>query len=60
LVVFGVTLGITKAASGDLRSRMDNLNSETPFGYGVSQKISIGQIAADKIVINSPVIQDEL
>ncbi|HBB04160.1 TPA: hypothetical protein DCZ39_04690 [Patescibacteria group bacterium] len=39
---------------------MDNLNSEIPFGYAVSQKISIDAIAVDKVVIKSPVIQDEL
>ena len=39
---------------------MDNLNSEIPFGYAVSQKISVDQIAVDKIIIKSPVIQDEL
>jgi hypothetical protein len=39
---------------------MDNLNTEIPFGYAVTQKITIDQITADKIVIKSPIIQDEL
>lgn len=55
-----LVFGITYAATGDLRDRMDNLNSEIPFGYAVSQKITVSQITTDKIVINSPVIQDEL
>lgn len=52
--------GITSAATGDLWSRMDNLNDEIPFGYAVSQKISVDQITTSKIVIKSPVIEDEL
>lgn len=52
--------GVTSAATGDLRDRMDNLNSEIPFGYTVSQKVTVDQIAVDKIVVKSPVIQDEL
>ena len=39
---------------------MDNLNDEIPFGYAVSQKVTVDQITADKIVIKSPVIEDEL
>jgi|GEM_PF-663811 len=62
IIVTSVLLlfGITTAATGDLRDWMDNLNSEIPFGYAVSQKISVDQIAVDKIIIKSPVIQDEL
>lgn len=52
--------GITSAATGDLRDRMDNLNDEIPFGYAASQKISVNEISANNIVIKSPVIQDEL
>lgn len=52
--------GITSAATGDLWSWMDNLNDEIPFGYAVSQKISVDQITTSKIVIKSPVIEDEL
>lgn len=52
--------GITSAATGDLRDWMDNLNDEIPFGYAVSQKISVDQITATKIIIKSPVIEDEL
>lgn len=52
--------GITSAATGDLRDWMDNLNDEIPFGYATSQKISVNEISANKIVIKSPVIQDEL
>ncbi|MEI6773269.1 MAG: hypothetical protein WCL18_00065 [bacterium] len=51
--------GITTAATGDLRDWMDNLNSEIPFGYAVSQKVGVDQISVDKIVIKSPVIKDE-
>jgi len=39
---------------------MDNLNDEIPFGYAVSQKITVDQIALDKVIIKSPVIEDEL
>ena len=39
---------------------MDNLNGDIPFGYANSQKITVDQISTDKIVIKSPVIQDEL
>lgn len=39
---------------------MDNLNGEIPFGYAVSQKVTVDQISMDKVVIKSPVIQDEL
>ena len=53
-------IGLTKAATGDLRDWMDNLNNEIPFGYAVTQKITVDQITVDKIVIKSPVIQDEL
>lgn len=38
---------------------MDNLSTETPFGYSVIQKITVDQISLDKIVIKSPVIKDE-
>ena len=63
VIIFVIALslfGITRAATGDLRDRMDNLNSEIPFGYAVSQKVSVNQIAVDKIILQSPVIQDEL
>jgi len=39
---------------------MDTLSDQIPFGYTNSQKISITQVTADKIVINSPIIVDEL
>jgi len=38
---------------------MGNLNTEIPFGYAVSQKITVDQITAEKIIIKSPLIQDE-
>ena len=61
IFVLGLFLfGITTAATGDLRDWMDNLNSEIPFGYAVTQKITVDQITSNKIVIKSPVIQDEL
>ena len=43
-----------------MRDWIDNLDGEIPFGYTVSQKISVDQITASKIVITSPVIQDDL
>ncbi len=39
---------------------MDNLSSDLPFGYNSSQTISVDSITTSKIVIKSPVIQDEL
>ena len=39
---------------------MDNLNTEIPFWYAVSQKITVNQITTSHIVINSPIIEDEL
>lgn len=40
---------------------MDNLSSDIPFGYdSSSQTISVDSITTSKIVIKSPVIQDEL
>jgi len=51
---------ITSAATGDLRDRMDTLNEDIPFGYTTTQKISVSQITANKIIITSPVIEDEL
>lgn len=53
-------VSVTSAATGDLRNWMDNLNDEIPFGYLVSQKVTVSQVALDKIIIKSPVIQDEL
>ena len=38
----------------------DNLNDEIPFGYALSQKITIKEITAQKVVIESPIIIDEL
>jgi len=61
--IFAVTLlifGVTKAASGDLRDWMDNLNSEIPFGYTVNQKITVDHVTVNDIAITSPVIEDEL
>jgi len=61
--IFAVGLllfGITTAATGDLWDWMDNMNSEIPFGYTVTQKVTVDQITVDKIIIKSPVIQDEL
>jgi len=61
IFVLGLLLfGITTAATGDLRDWMDNLNSEIPFGYAVSQKITVDQIDINGLTIKSPVIQDEL
>lgn len=52
--------GLASASTWDLRDWMDTLNDEIPFGYTISQKISVDEISVDKIVIKSPVIQDEL
>ncbi len=60
LIVLSGVVGITTAATGDLWNWMDTLNDEIPFGYTISQKITVSQITTDKIVIKSPVIQDEL
>ncbi len=60
IFALGILLfGITTAATWDLWDWMDNLSTETPFGYSVTQKITVDQISLDKIVIKSPVIQDE-
>lgn len=61
IFALGVLLfGVTSAATGDLRDWMDNLNDEIPFWYTATQKITIDQITVGKIVIKSPVIEDEL
>ncbi len=61
IFAFGLLfLWFSFAVEGDLRDWMDNLNDEIPFGYTVSQKITVDQIALDKIIIKSPVIEDEL
>ena len=39
---------------------MDTLSDSIPFGYTLSQKISVSQITPSKVVLTSPVIQDEL
>lgn len=59
-IVAVLLFGITTASTWDLRDWMDNLNGEIPFGYADSQKITVDQISVDKVVIKSPVIQDEL
>lgn len=59
LAVAALLFSVTTAATGDLWDWMDNLNDEIPFGYAVSQKITIDSIAVDKIIIKSPVIEDE-
>lgn len=39
---------------------MDNLSSEIPFGYAVTQKVTVDQISLSAITFQSPVIHDEL
>ena len=39
---------------------MDNLSDNIPFGYTLSQKISVSQISPSQVVLSSPAIQDEL
>lgn len=53
-------IGVASAASGDLWSWMDTLSDSIPFGYTLSQKISVTQITPAKVVFSSPPIQDEL
>lgn len=53
-------VGVTSASSGDLWSWMDNLSDSISFGYAATQKISVAQITATKIVISSPKIQDDI
>ncbi len=61
ILVAGLLLfWLSFALEGDLWDWMDTLHDEIPFGYTISQKISVDQIAIDRITINSPVIQDEL
>ncbi len=57
LLSWGV--GVTSAATGDLRNWLDTLNNNIPFWYAPTQKISVFSIAPDKIVIQSPVIMDD-
>ncbi len=60
LLLAALFVGVTSAASGDLRNWMDNLSSDIPFWYLSSQKISVSQITSGKVIISSPVIEDEL
>jgi len=61
IVAIGLlSLWLSFAVEGDLRDWMDTLHDEIPFGYTISQKVSVDQIAVDRITIKSPVIQDEL
>jgi hypothetical protein len=61
ILLIGVLfVGVTSAASGDLRSWMDNLSDTISFGYAASQKISVSQITASKVVISTPKIQDDI
>ncbi len=63
IIVLALSLGIvglSKADTWDLRNRMDNLNSQIPFGYATTQKITVKEVTVDHIVIQSPIIQDEL
>lgn len=60
LLLSALFVGVTTAASGDLRSWMDNLSDSISFGYASSQKISVAQITTSKIVIGSPKISDDV
>lgn len=53
-------VGVTTAASGDLWNWMDNLSDNIPFGYTLTQKVSVTQISPSKVTLTSPAIQDEL
>lgn len=53
--------GVTTASTGDLWDWMDNLSSDIPFGYDAfSQSVTVDQITTSKVVLKSPVIEDEL
>ena len=60
LLIGALFVGVTTAASGDLRSWMDNLSDTISFWYAATQKISVSQITASKVVINTPKIQDDI
>jgi len=59
-VVSFLLIGLASATEWDLRDWMDTLNDEIPFGYTISQEISVDEISVDNVVIKSPVIEDEL
>ena len=53
--------GVTTASTGDLWDWMDNLSSDIPFGYdSSSQSVTVDQITTAKVILKSPVIEDEL
>lgn len=64
LILFGVLIFFSYAkaqtSTGDLRTWMDTLTDEIPFGYNKDQEISVSSISATGLTINSPVIVDEL
>lgn len=60
LLIGALFVGVTTAASGDLRSWMDNLSDTISFWYAATQKISVSQITASKVVISTPKIQDDI
>lgn len=39
---------------------IDNLDDVNSFGYSINQKITVDEVTLDKIVIKSPVIEDDL
>ncbi|MEI7563651.1 MAG: hypothetical protein WCJ39_08740 [bacterium] len=39
---------------------MDNLSDSVPFGYTLSQKISVSQVSPTSVTLSSPAIQDDL
>ena len=52
-------VGVTSASTGDLWSWMDNLNS-APFGYTLSQQVTVTQVTPTSVTISSPALQDDL
>ncbi len=61
IVVAGLLLfGMSFAVDGDLRDLVDVINEEIPFGYTIEQEISVDQISSSRIIVKSPVIEDEL
>lgn len=59
IILLSGIIGITTAGTWDLWDWMDNLNTEIPFGYAVTQKVTVDQITLNDITIKSPVIKDE-
>lgn len=60
IIVALLFVGVTFASSGDLWSWMDNLSSSVPFGYTLSQTVTVTQVTPTSVTISSPPLQDDL